>query len=514
MARNYLVDTLKASDDGVEVFNVAKRHHDTSSSNDSRERPSRSRRKKHDSRKEPRVVIKVPPKAKVVESSIPAVAGPSSLMVEPPGPDSMTIDPPVITKKLRAPPKRLPVEKRPLDTWDRLDSVAAPITFKDWLMNDKNAREQLKQGLRFIDGRKSRKAGKKPMNSVNNITIEDTYSSSSDDYDSTSDTTSSYDDYQDSQSVTSVGALEHNDSDDDTVYDYPYHKQALLSSTPLYVNGTIFDKKVKVVIDSGSSISLLSKSIALQLGLIGTGDRIPISTLDTTSTDHAKSERERDCEVTVAVPIRIGGKLRSEHMIIKDDSDSIRGEAVVLLGMTWLRQYDIKIHTKEALIEIPVKNGGSSILVQGWCTEEGYPFAPAREVFAVSVFGGDTVTDDCKFGPVDTTLNLDTQYKYIPDSLKSYLEEALPSEDEVVKGESKVDKDVEEQFVERLKEMPDSLACLLKKHKMQFSEFGGLGCIKGAEHHIQLKPGVSPVRSRPYKITWEADEFLRAELDR
>ncbi|EPB85184.1 hypothetical protein HMPREF1544_08080 [Mucor circinelloides 1006PhL] len=97
---------------------------------------------------------------------------------------------------------------------------------------------------------------------------------------------------------------------------------------------------------------------------------------------------------------------------------------------------------------------------------------------------------------------------------KSYLEEALPSEDEVSNAESKVDEDVEEHLVERLKEMPNPLACLLRKHKMHFSEFGGLGCIKGVEHHIQLKPGVSPVRSRPYKITWEADEFLRAELDR
>ncbi|CEP13581.1 hypothetical protein [Parasitella parasitica] len=306
--------------------------------------------------------------------------------------------------------------------------------------------------------------------------------------------------------------LTKNIGDDDTIYDYPYQKQALLSSTPLYVNGTIFDRKVKVVIDSGSSISILSKSIAIELGLIGTGDRIPISTLDTTSTDHAKCERERDCEVTVAVPVRVGGKLRSEHMIIKDDSNSIRGEAVVLLGMTWLRQYDIKIHTKEALIEIPIKNGGSSILVQGWCTE-GNKFAPP-EVFAVSIYGGNSVAEE-KIGAIDTTLNLDTLYNYIPDTLRSYLEEALPSDDEVApEAKSKVEEDEEGCFQERLKDMPTTLAALLMKHKMQFSEFGGLGCIKGAEHRIQLKPGATPVRSRPYKITWEEDEFLREELDR
>ncbi|CEP13580.1 hypothetical protein [Parasitella parasitica] len=146
ISRNYLVETVQLSD-GVEVFNVAKRHH-AISSNDSKERPRRRRQKTQENRKEPRVVIKVPSSS---HPSIPpigtpeAVAGPSSLLVEPPGPSSMTIDQTNKLRKLRAPPKRLPVYKRTLDTWDKLDSVAAPITFKDWLLNDKNAREQLKQ---------------------------------------------------------------------------------------------------------------------------------------------------------------------------------------------------------------------------------------------------------------------------------------------------------------------------------------------------------------------------------
>ena len=50
-------------------------------------------------------------------------------------------------------------------------------------------------------------------------------------------------------------------------------------------------------------------------------------------------------------------------MIIKDNTHKAKGDLVVLLGMTWLRQYDIKIHSKETMIEVPVKNGASSILV-------------------------------------------------------------------------------------------------------------------------------------------------------
>ncbi|KAI8360664.1 hypothetical protein BD560DRAFT_297240, partial [Blakeslea trispora] len=36
---------------------------------------------------------------------------------------------------------------------------------------------------------------------------------------------------------------------------------------------------------------------------------------------------------------------------------------------------------------------------------------------------------------------------------------------------------------------------------------------KDCEHKIILKPNALPVRSRPYKLSWEEDEYLRNELN-
>ncbi|KAI7874188.1 uncharacterized protein EV154DRAFT_486974 [Mucor mucedo] len=148
---------------------------------------------------------------------------------------------------------------------------------------------------------------------------------------------------------------------DDTVYDCPYTRSNLDRSSPLSVLGTINDNPIKMIVDSGSSISVISKSFATKPGLICTGDRIHIRTIKT-SKDRSK---RNECEVTVSVPSRIGSKRTPEHMVIKEDSVTTAGEPLVLLGMTWLQQYDISIHAKEKLIEIPVNNRADSIMVQG-----------------------------------------------------------------------------------------------------------------------------------------------------
>ncbi|KAI8362673.1 hypothetical protein EDC96DRAFT_444845, partial [Choanephora cucurbitarum] len=185
---------------------------------------------------------------------------------------------PAKPKRLRAPPRKLPVPKREIDTWERLDSVSAPISFKDWIVNDKNARKQLKDGLRYLDARRPvKRKGKEreniqlnPTSQVHHVEAGD---SDTDDYSSTeSSITSTMDDYS---SLTY-------DSDEDTIYDYPYKRETLLHSSPLSVMGTIYDRPVRIVIDSGSAISVISKSIADSIGLNGIGEQIPFTTLDTT----------------------------------------------------------------------------------------------------------------------------------------------------------------------------------------------------------------------------------------
>ncbi|OBZ81014.1 hypothetical protein A0J61_10938 [Choanephora cucurbitarum] len=315
------------------------------------------------------------------------IATTSGQPVGPPGgfvvqPQVTPVAPPLKTKKLRAPPRKLPVPKREIDTWEKLDSIMAPISFKDWMVNDKNARKQLKDGLRFLDARnptRRKDKGKGKEATAGQVNLVEATTSDSDDY-STTETDSTKSTYDDTEDYTS----DVYDSDDDTIYDYPYRKEALLQSSPFYVMGTIHDRQVQVVIDSGSAVSVISKSFAKTLGLTGVGERVPITTLDTTKKDQKRGNQKGDCEVTVAVPIRIGGKLRIEHMIMKDDSNRSKGDPIVLLGMTWLKQHVIKIHSKETIIEIPIKNGASSILIQGFLTDHFSDDTP-KQVFSVSV---------------------------------------------------------------------------------------------------------------------------------
>jgi hypothetical protein len=57
---------------------------------------------------------------------------------------------------LRAPPRRIPIKRtRPrLGIWEILDRTEATTTIKDIILNDKEIQAELRDGLRFIMGRK------------------------------------------------------------------------------------------------------------------------------------------------------------------------------------------------------------------------------------------------------------------------------------------------------------------------------------------------------------------------
>ncbi|KAG1324234.1 hypothetical protein G6F57_014807 [Rhizopus arrhizus] len=68
--------------------------------------------------------------------------------------------------------------------------------------------------------------------------------------------------------------------------------------------------------------------------------------------------------------------------------------------------------------------------------------------------------------------------------------------------------DDDEQLVpQEMKEMVES------RFADCFVENSGLGKVKGFEHKIVLKPDATPVRSVPFRLTWEENEFLEKELN-
>lgn len=376
-----------SSGSGVDVFNVTKRTRRTADSLESSSGGGRGRAKiTNTNASAPGITTTFggTPSGPVVNG-----VGPSSIAAE--AGSSRPIAPTRIKeRRLRAPPAKLPVQGRELNTWEKLDSVMAPITFKDWIVNDKAARKQLKDGIRFLDGRR----GKAPANpiAINMVGGEDISSSTG--YDS--ENSSNYD-VTDTISDEERSLEYEGDSDDDTLYEYPYKKVVLEALSPLSVIGTIHGQPIRMVVDTGAAVSVMDKSVAEKFNLVASADTIPISTIETTK----KGQKYNVCHVTASVPIRVGGKLRAEHFVIKDDTYTMkRSEPVVLLGMTWLKQYDIKVHARDCLVEIPVKNGGSSITVQGTSnvcdrassTQDVYCVSVSGNSFGVNISDLDNIT--------------------------------------------------------------------------------------------------------------------------
>lgn len=69
-------------------------------------------------------------------------------------------------RKRNPPKKRVVPPERESDIWDKLDSVSVSMTMKDWIVHDKQARVQLREGLRYLDGRNSARAGKRPARTM------------------------------------------------------------------------------------------------------------------------------------------------------------------------------------------------------------------------------------------------------------------------------------------------------------------------------------------------------------
>ncbi|KAL0075094.1 hypothetical protein F4703DRAFT_1710265, partial [Phycomyces blakesleeanus] len=159
------------------------------------------------------------------------------------------------------------------------------------LLLDKSASKDVKDGLQFLSGQK-RKVVAPGVNMVYNQ--EDSLDGDlfySDDWDS--DTVES-----DAANLDLDSELDGYDSDD-TVYNYNYNYKDFASSQPLRAPITINGQVIPAIFDSGASISVISKALALHLGLVPNGDRLPLSYLD--------GQVHAPCDITVNVPICVAG---------------------------------------------------------------------------------------------------------------------------------------------------------------------------------------------------------------
>lgn len=375
-------------------------------------------------------------------------------------------------RKKRRPPRRLPVQLSKKDIWSRLLSMDAGLSIADWLAMDKRAYNDIRDGLRYLHGRISRardvtQTQDTAMMDVNHVEPEEESDWSDDSWEE-----GEYELFGSDIGDLDAASLDGYESDD-TGAGYPYNYERMKNSRPLRAPISIHDVCIDAVFDTGASVSVISKGLADQIGLKTTNDTLQLSSLGEATGP--------SCRIVRDVPIRIAGKLRKEHMCVIDTDRDL-----CLIGMTWFRAHGVHVDNSNATIIIPIKQGRDSIVVQGSASEDD---TESSAVFAVNV-------------------------AQVPEESRIENEE----EQEAITSKMIVPRSYEEDFVEESSRsdetIPNELQAVLQEYAHCFVEVSGLGCVNiGVQHEIPVRC-MEPIRSRPYRLTWEEESHLRKELTR
>lgn len=389
--------------------------------------------------------------------------------------------------------RRLSVSLQKKDVWERLKDVDAGLSMADWVAMSRHAAKDLQDGIRYLHGRRPRgnvgvsaqKQSSKTKVPVNYVDLYDEHDMT----DSDDDWAYSDDDkgtFRSNDSEVGSDTLAWTDVDDagydseDTHYDYPYDLDKMRESAPLQAPITINGHLVQAVFDSGAGVSVISKNLAEKVGLATNGDQLVVEAFG----DNALPAGG----ISVAVPVRAAGKLRPEHMTIQD----VKGD-VCLLGTSWHRQYGIRVDHQNGTIQIPTGHGKDVVLLQG-----RYPRSDQDEnvVLAVSVSGSKSsmvdVDDDHKGGALDSRREEPAKDTHL---LNRYVDEVL---DDAIGDDD---------------EVPMEIKNVVDQYAGCFVEVSGLGRVKGVEHTIPTTTE-TPIRTSPYRLSWEEQDHLRDELDR
>ncbi|KAJ8652106.1 hypothetical protein O0I10_012296 [Lichtheimia ornata] len=190
------------------------------------------------------------------------------MQADPPQPTNTNQETPQpLVKKKRKPPRRLPVPVQRKDIWRRLMQVDAGLTIADWLSMDRQAYMDIRDGLRYLYGRKPKAQvagvqgvgvqGAAPVNLINqDLSSEDSWSDGSD-----------FEDYESEDGEFNVHSEIDAYDSDDTEADYPYDYAKMRKSRPLRAPIVIHGECIDAIFDTGASVSVISKKLADKLHL-------------------------------------------------------------------------------------------------------------------------------------------------------------------------------------------------------------------------------------------------------
>ncbi|KAG1041219.1 hypothetical protein G6F43_012131 [Rhizopus delemar] len=447
-------------------------------------------------------------------------------------------------KAVRKPPRRLPVSIRKHDIWGKLAKVDAGLSVTDWLSMDKQAIKDLVDGCRTLKSRRKKVSvgrdnivittadptpripklqvatpvaptgsapqvmapqmmappGMANQQLVGAVNLQEEDSEWQDEDSETSGTSDSWStDGYDTDEEMEVN------SDAYSVVKYPYNIQSLRSSAPLKgpisINGVV----VECTFDSGAAVSVMSESLARKLGLQVNGDQMHLTSFD--------SVPREPCNIVPNVPIRIGGHLRSEHMCIQRNSQR-QEDDYCILGMTWFRTYGATIRAKDNVVSFPISTtfdtvdnsepdwSGGVIEIQCYSSHdqgsagissvvaEPSSSTTASQVLAVSV--AMVAQENTNPSPP------------LRQSLTSIVEEVL--DDSGMHSSETAGDSLDFSGV------PDFLQDMVMEYEHCFVEVSGLGRVDLVSHEIPTLANTVPIKSRPFRLTWEEQDQMAKEL--
>ena len=287
-----------------------------------------------------------------------------------------------------------------------------------------------------------------------------------------------------------------------SLVNYPYNLQKMRISAPLKapvsVNGIVFE----CTFDSGASVSVMNEGLANRLNLKVNGDQMHLVGFD--------AVQREPCNIAMNVPFRVAGHLRSEHVCIQPDRKTLNKDYCIL-GMTWFRAYGVSVDLHSNIISFPVSarraadgtiiydpNGPRAIL-QGYSThEDNYSVASSLVVEPPSESGTEVLAVSI------VQVNSDS-----PPSgyqLDTYQDDVLASSDKESTESKKNNPDIS------LDDIPDYLKGVITRHLDSFVEVSGLGRVNILEHEIPTMPDAVPIKSKPFRLTWEEQDELTKEL--
>ncbi|KAG1206309.1 hypothetical protein G6F69_008927 [Rhizopus microsporus] len=443
------------------------------------------------------------------------------------GPVASTVTPTVINdgmktpdkpKKKRGPPRKLAVPTRKIDVWGMLARTDSGLSMLDALVLNRDLRKDVVDGVRFLNQRRKKKdthSEKAPM------VIDSVLTMDSDLYDSEGESGFASD-----ETYSTDGDSSYLDDDElSSVYRYPYSLDKMKAGTPLRGHVSINGIVVDCVFDSGASVSVISKTLADRIGLIPSGDTLELSGFDNRGATTLS-------QVVMDVPVMISGCLRPEHMCVVDlDNSGHKEDELCILGVPWFKAYGIQPVIENGAIRIPTSRGivnhtcytTRKSVVDSVVSKKNkkvnflLPVNDAGGLPTIEEMAQRLEDNSAEVYTVVTSLRNDgSVFKKETDVLNSKqlrqkASDLVESYEEGIHG-NLMESDGEDADGDEVP-LPEAIRTLVEEDFVDcFVENAGLGRVKGFTHTIELLPNSKPVRSVPFRLTWEENDYLQKEI--